>query len=114
MAMTWKSATFKKSPQNGRFVVKGSKASAGGPKLSGTTDAKRPASAKGKSWSVAKNGGSTPAKGLGEVKRATAQAVARYQDAMSGVILEAKKIAEERRETLDSIKDPELKRSAAR
>lgn len=112
--MTWKSATFKKSPQNGRFVVKGSKASAGSPAINGTTDANAPAGAKGKDWSVAKNVGPTPAKGLGEIKRATAQAVAKYQGAMSGVIHEAKKIAKERRETLDSIKDPELKRSAAR
>ncbi|MFB0875550.1 MULTISPECIES: hypothetical protein [unclassified Sphingobium] len=108
--MSWKSTTFKKSPQNGRFVVKGSKASASDP----ATNADAPAGAKGNAWAVAKDGGSTTAKGLGEVKRATAQAVAKYQGAMSGVVLEAKKIAEERRETLDSIKDPELKRSAAR
>lgn len=112
--MTWKSTTFKQPPQNGRFVVKGSKASAGGPTINGTIDANARASTKGKGWSVAKEGGSPSAKGLGEVKRATAQAVAKYQGAMSGVILEAKKIAEERRETLESIKDPELKRSAAR
>lgn len=112
--MTWKSTTFKKSPQNGRFVVKGSKASAGGPTINGTADASAPADPKGKGWSVARDGGSTSAEGLGEVKRATAQAVAKYQGAMSGVVLEAKKIAEERREALDSIKDPELKRSAAR
>ncbi|MGN8000126.1 hypothetical protein [Sphingomonas sp. 22176] len=113
--MTWKSTTFKKSPQNGRFVVKGSKASAGGgPTIGGKADASAPADPKGKGWSVSRDGGSIPPKGLGEVKLATAQAVAKYKGAMSGVVLEAKKIAEERRETLDSIKDPELKRSAAR
>ena len=36
------------------------------------------------------------------------------QDAMSGVVLDAKKLADERRRTLNTIQDPELKRSAAR
>lgn len=42
------------------------------------------------------------------------RAVARHRVAMTGVISDAKKLADERRRTLNSIQDPELKRSAAR
>jgi cytochrome c556 len=44
---------------------------------------------------------------------AISRAVAKHRDAMSGVISDAKKLADERRRTLDRIQDPELKRSAA-
>ena len=47
-------------------------------------------------------------------KEAISRAVAKHRDAMSDVILDAKKLADERRRTLNSIQDPELKRSAAR
>jgi hypothetical protein len=47
-------------------------------------------------------------------QRVISQAVAKHRDAMSGVITDAKKLADERRKTLNSIQDPELKRSAAR
>ena len=42
------------------------------------------------------------------------RAVAKHRDAMTSVISDAKKLADERRRTLNSIQDPELKRSAAR
>ena len=48
------------------------------------------------------------------VKAAISRAVAKHRDAMTVVVLDAKKLAEERRRTLGSIQDPELKRSAAR
>lgn len=44
---------------------------------------------------------------------AISRAVAKHRDAMSRVIRDAKKLADERRRTLNSIQDPELKRSAA-
>jgi len=47
-------------------------------------------------------------------KEAISRAVAKHKRAMSDVILDAKKLADERRRTLNSIQDPELKRSAAR
>ncbi|MFA6965258.1 MAG: hypothetical protein WC281_06545 [Bosea sp. (in: a-proteobacteria)] len=45
---------------------------------------------------------------------AISRAVAKHRDAMSGVIRAAKELAAERRHTLNSIQDPELKRSASR
>lgn len=54
---------------------------------------------------------------VGEFKPTTdavSRAVAKHRGAMTGVISDAKKLAEERQRTLDSIQDPELKRSAAR
>lgn len=48
------------------------------------------------------------------VTDAISRAVAKHRDAMTGVIRDAKKLAEERQRTLNSIQDPELKRSAAR
>ncbi|MGX9574815.1 hypothetical protein [Mesorhizobium sp. f-mel] len=65
-------------------------------------------------WKTVKGGGSGANKTAGDAKQASSQAVEKHRSAMSGVILEAKKIAEDRRETLKSIKDPDLKRSAAR
>ncbi|MGO8914535.1 MAG: hypothetical protein ACLQJR_01345 [Stellaceae bacterium] len=47
-------------------------------------------------------------------QEAISRAVAKHKDEMSGVIRDAKKLADERRRTLNSIQDPELKRSAAR
>jgi hypothetical protein len=47
-------------------------------------------------------------------KEAISGAVSKHRDAMSGVIRNAKELAEDRRKTLHSIQDPELKRSAAR
>jgi hypothetical protein len=54
------------------------------------------------------------AAGRTTAKEAISRAVAKHRDAMSGVILDAKNLADERRRTLNSIQDPELKRSAAR
>lgn len=45
---------------------------------------------------------------------AISRAAAKHKDAMSGVVLDAKKLAVQRRSTLNTIRDPELKRSAAR
>lgn len=42
------------------------------------------------------------------------QVVSKHRQAMEQVLLDAKRIADERRQKLDSIQDPELKRSAAR
>jgi hypothetical protein len=47
-------------------------------------------------------------------KEAISGAVGKHRDAMLGVIRTAKELAEDRRKTLRSIQDPELKRSAAR
>ena len=47
-------------------------------------------------------------------KEAISRAVAKHRDAMSDVISDAKKLADERRRTLNSIQDPELRQSAAR
>jgi hypothetical protein len=54
------------------------------------------------------------AAGRPAAKEAISRAVAKHKDAMSSVVLDAKKLADERRRTLRSIQDPELKRSAAR
>lgn len=48
------------------------------------------------------------------VTDAISRAVAKHRDAMTGLIGDAKKLADDRRQTLNSIQDPELKRSAAR
>ncbi len=56
----------------------------------------------------------TGASGHAPAKEAISQAVDKHRDAMSGVVREAKKLADDRRHTLDRIKDPQLKRSAAR
>ncbi|MBJ7376367.1 hypothetical protein [Sphingobium sp.] len=48
------------------------------------------------------------------VTDAISRAVAKHRDAMTGVISDAKKLADKRQRTLNSIQDPELKRSAAR
>jgi hypothetical protein len=40
--------------------------------------------------------------------------VAKHKAAMSDVIRDAKKLADERRRTLESIQDPELRQSASR
>jgi len=48
------------------------------------------------------------------VPDAISRAVDKHRDAMSSVIRDAKDLADERRRTLNSIQDPELKRSAAR
>jgi hypothetical protein len=54
------------------------------------------------------------AEGVTASKEAISRAVDRRRGAMSKVIREAKKLADERRRTLNSIQDPELRRSAAR
>lgn len=63
-----------------------------------------------KSTTFKKSGG----EGRTAAKEAISRAVAKHKDAMSGVIHDAKKLADERRRALNSIQDPELKRSAAR
>ena len=108
--MSWKSTTFKRSATNGQFLTKGDHAPASD-RAKGSTEVAGGKTLVGK---TAKGAGSTTPKTTGEVKLASSQAVAKHRDAMSGVILKAKKIADERRETLNSIKDPDLKRSAAR
>lgn len=104
--MAWKSTTFKRSTTNGQFLAKGGAAPASG--------GNKAAGGKTLAWKTAKNAGPTAPKTTVEVKQASSQAVAKHRDAMTGVLLEAKKIADDRRETLNSIKDPDLKRSAAR
>lgn len=108
--MVWKSTTFKRSTTNGQFLAKG----AATPKSDGAKGGTKAAGGKTVVWKTAKGSGPTAPKTTGDVKLASSQAVAKHRDAMSGVLLEAKKIADERRETLNSIKDPDLKRSAAR
>lgn len=103
--MAWKSTTFKRSTTNGQFQTKGGAAPASGSPNGGN---------KTVVWKTVKSEGAAAPKTTGEVKQASSQAVAKHRDAMSGVLLEAKKIADDRRETLNSIKDPDLKRSAAR
>lgn len=108
--MAWKSSTFKRSTTNGQFLTKG-----GTPPASDVSKGGRKAVAgKAMVWTTVKGAGPTAPKTTGEVKQASSQAVAKHRDAMTGVLLEAKKIADDRRETLNSIKDPDLKRSAAR
>ena len=107
--MAWKSITFRQAA-NGRFVTKGGAV----PKSASTTgDDAAGAKASG-GWKTVKGGAAGGPKTAGDAKQASSQAVEKHRNAMSGVILEAKKIAEDRRETLNSIKDPDLKRSAAR
>lgn len=108
--MAWKSTTFKRSGQNGQFPAKGGPASASD-EANGNTKA---AGGKNVVWKTTKGTGPTAPKTTGEVRQASSKAVAKHRDAMTGVLLEAIKIAEERRKTLNSIKDPDLKRSAAR
>jgi hypothetical protein len=47
-------------------------------------------------------------------KEAISRAVDKHKEKMSAVVGDAKKLADEQRRTLNSIKDPGLKRSAAR
>ena len=108
--MAWKSTTFKRSATNGQFVTKGGAA----PTSDGAKGSAKAAGGKTVVWTTIKGAGATAPKTTGEVKLASSQAVAKHRDAMSDVLLEAKKIVDERRETLNSIKDPDLKRSAAR
>lgn len=110
MAMAWKSTTFKRSGQNGQILTKGGSASAS----EGAKGNAKVGGGKTLVWKTAKGTGPTASKTTGEVKQASSQAVAKHREAMSGVLLEATRIADERRETLNSIKDPDLKRSAAR
>jgi hypothetical protein len=63
-----------------------------------------------KSYTFKKSG----ATGRATSKEAISRAVAKHRSAMSNVIRDAKDLADERRRTLDSIQDPELKRSASR
>jgi len=111
--MTWKSTTFK-SAKTGRFLTKGGTA----PKATSTPGEKvtgaKPSGGNTAVWKTAKGGGTGAPKTARDAKQASSQAVEKHRSAMSGVILEAKKIAEDRRETLNSIQDPDLKRSAAR
>lgn len=109
--MAWKSITFKPAA-NGRFVTKRGKTSdddsasvVKGTKLS---------NGKAAVFKTVKGKSTDASKTAGDVKQASSQAIEKHRNAMSGVILEAKKIAEDRREALNSIKDPDLKRSAAR
>lgn len=111
--MVWKSTTFKSAPK-GRLITKGGIA----PKAASTTGDKiagaQPTGGETGEWKTVRGGGSGAPKTAGDAKQASSQAVEKHRSAMTGVILEAKKIAEDRRETLNSIKDPDLKRSAAR
>ncbi|WP_146220777.1 hypothetical protein [Gluconacetobacter entanii] len=101
--MAWKSTTFKRSTTNDQFLTK-----------AGAVPDSSKGGVKSRVWKMLKGEGTTAPKTAGEAKQASSQAVAKHRDAMSGVLLEAKKIADDRRETLNSIKDPDLKRSAAR
>lgn len=111
--MAWKSTTFK-TAANGRFVTKTGAAS----KVASTTGDKvtgaKSSGGKTVGWKTVKGGGAGAFKTAGDAKQAISQTVEKHRSAMSDVILEAKKIAEDSRETLKSIKDPDLKRSASR
>lgn len=48
------------------------------------------------------------------VRDAASTAINRHREAMTEVIVEARRLADERARTLDQIQDPDLKRSAAR
>lgn len=54
------------------------------------------------------------AEGRTTAERGISRALAKHKAEMSQVIQDAKKLADERRRALNSIRDPELKRSAAR
>ena len=106
--MAWKSTTFRQAADD-RSVTKSNPL----PKAAGKIGNKAIGAKTAGGWAV-KVGASGPPKTAGDAKQASSQAVEKHRNAMSGVILEAKKIAKDRRETLNSIKDPDLKRSAAR
>jgi hypothetical protein len=110
--MAWKSTTFRQAA-DGRFVTKGDPLPKAAGKTGNQAIGAKAAGGKTGGWAV-KVGASGPPKTAGDAKQASSQAVEKHRNAMSGVILEAKKIAKDRRETLNSIKDPDLKRSAAR
>ena len=112
--MAWKSITFKKANADGRFASKDVKA--GGTVSSAPRGGvKSPNGGKAKGWLVkGSSTGGTKEPSVGEAKSASTHAVSKHRDAMMGVILDARKLAEERRTTLNSISDPDLKRSAAR
>ncbi|WP_141299434.1 hypothetical protein [Komagataeibacter diospyri] len=103
MMMAWKSTTFKRSTTPDQFLVT----------ASAVSDTSKGGSGR-RGWKRIKDAGTPAPKTAGEAKQASSLAVAKHRDAMSGVLLEAKKIADDRREMLNSIKDPDLKRSAAR
>jgi hypothetical protein len=111
--MAWKSITFKKASADGRFTSKDAKASGTvSPSPKGVKTSNGDTT---EGWSVkGSSTGGTKEPNAGEAKSASTQAVAKHRDAMTGVILDARKLADERRTTLNSIKDPDLKRSAAR
>lgn len=111
--MAWKSTTFK-SAASGRFVTKAGAASKAASTTGDKATGAKSSGSKTAGWKTVKGGGAAAVKAAGDAKQASSQAVEKNRSAMSGVILEAKKIAKDRRETLKSIKDPDLKRSAAR
>jgi len=112
--MAWKSITFKNANADDHFASKEVKA--GGSVSSARQGGVNPPNGgKGERWSVkGSNTGGTKEPSVGEAKNASTRAVSKHRDAMTGVILDARKLADERRTTLNSIKDPDLKRSAAR
>lgn len=112
--MAWKSTTFKTSNETGRFLPKGGNASGQSAPGAGKADGTRSSGAKTNGRLVVKDAGAVLHQPAADAKAASSQAVAKHRNAMTGVIAEAKRVADERREALDSIKDPELKRSAAR
>lgn len=99
MTMAWKSTTFVRSTTNDQFLTQ----------ATAVRD-----SSKGMGWKRSKGAETTTSKSAGETKHASSLAIAKHRNAMSDVLVEAKKIADDRREMLNSIKDPDLKRSAAR
>lgn len=107
--MAWKSITFKQAA-DGRFVPKGGAA----PKAASTTGKQVAGVKSAGGWKASKGVASAAPKTAGDAKQASSQAVDKHRHAMSGIILEAKEIARDSRDTLNSIKDPDLKRSAAR
>ena len=112
--MAWKSITFNKASADGRFTPNGAKANS--TVVPSPEGQKTPKGSKTEGWLVKGDSstGGTKKTSAGEAKSASTQAVAKHRDAMTGVILDAKKLAGERRTKLDSIKDPDLKRSATR
>lgn len=109
--MAWKSTTFRQAA-DGRFT-KGDSVPGVASKTGNQATGAKATGGKHGAWAV-KGSAFGAQKAAGDAKEASSQAVEKHRSAMSSVILEAKKIAKDHRQTLDSIKDPGLKRSAAR
>lgn len=110
--MAWKSITFN-VPASGLRVTKADMARKTGVNSGVLEVGAKPLTVKIAGKKAGQIGGAAAAKSSSDVKLASSKAVEKHRAAMKGLVLQAKKIAEDRRETLNSIQDPDLKRSAA-